>query len=176
MRALWHLPQTGAPIWRREALLDVGGFTIDQPCCQEHELYLRLLIAGKRFRYADAGGAVYRRFETGTLSTKNPAKVRLERRKIENRLQEHLASINELTPYRQWAIDQARFDMARSAWSVDPKEALAIHEEIVSKPFYPQGAAAPRGYRFAYRLGGFRFAERLAALRRKNSAPTESDA
>jgi len=167
--ALWHLPQTGAPIWRRQALLDVGGFTIDQPCCQEHELYLRLLMAGKRFRYADAGGAVYRRFETGTLSTSNPAKVRTERRKIETRLQTHLAATGQLTPLRQRAIDQARFEMARTAWPVDPQEAKEIYSEISNKRFRPTGDAAPMAYQIAYFLGGFGFAERIAAFRRKET-------
>ncbi|MEM6498664.1 MAG: glycosyltransferase family A protein, partial [Pseudomonadota bacterium] len=53
--ALWKLPQTGASIWRRSALEDVGGWHEDQPCCQEHELYLRLLIAGKRLRHRIGG-------------------------------------------------------------------------------------------------------------------------
>ena len=41
----WLLPQTGASLWRRTTIADVGGWKIDQPCCQEHELYLRLLGA-----------------------------------------------------------------------------------------------------------------------------------
>jgi glycosyltransferase involved in cell wall biosynthesis len=167
--ALWNLPQTGAPLWRKQALLDVGGFKEEQPCCQEHELYLRLLIAGKTFRYADAGGSVYRRFETGTLSTKNPARVRNERRKIEARLQAHLAATGQLTPLRQRAIDQARFEMARTAWPVDPQEAKAIYSEISTKRFRPTGQAAPMAYQIAYRLGGFGFAERVAALRRNET-------
>ena len=62
----WDLPQTGAPLWRKEALNDVGGWKEDQPVCQEHELYLRLLMAGKEFYYADAGGAIYRQWSTDT--------------------------------------------------------------------------------------------------------------
>jgi glycosyltransferase involved in cell wall biosynthesis len=164
--ALWRLPQTGAPLWRRAALLEVGGWREDQPCCQEHELYLRLLMAGKRFVYDDAGGAVYRRFTDGTLSTRKPSMVRRERRKIETRLEKYLAASGVLTRERQWAIDQARFDMARSAWPVDRFEARTTHAEIVSHPFRPAGAAAPKHYRAAYRLFGFEVAERIAAVRR----------
>ena len=32
--------QTGAPLWRRQAICEVGGWKPDQPCCQEHELYI----------------------------------------------------------------------------------------------------------------------------------------
>jgi glycosyltransferase involved in cell wall biosynthesis len=164
--ALWQLPQTGAPLWRRTALNDVGGWREDQPCCQEHELYLRLLTAGKRFAYHAKGGAVYRRFETGTLSTKDPAMVRRERAKIEARLEAYLKETRQMTPERQRAIDQARFEMARSAWLHDADEALTLHRAIASHPFCPAGLAAPRGYRIAYRLFGFEAAERIAAIRR----------
>lgn len=170
--ALWQLPQTGSPLWRRSALMDVGGWRQDQPCCQEHELYLRMLIAGKRFMYHPTGGAVYRRFSGGTLSTRNMARVRAERFKIERRLEEYLAATGQLTPERQWAIDQACFEMARSAWSEDRVEARMLHASIRSRGFQPIGVAAPPAYRVAYRLFGFEAAEQLALLRRKFHALT----
>lgn len=55
--ASWKLPQTGAPLWRKAAILDVGGWDPKQPCCQEHELYLRLLMGGKRFAFSPKSGA-----------------------------------------------------------------------------------------------------------------------
>ncbi|MBM9594010.1 glycosyltransferase [Roseitranquillus sediminis] len=165
--ALWKLPQTGAPLWRRQALLDVGGWREDQPCCQEHELYLRLLLAGKRFAYHPAGGAVYRRFSDGTLSTRNPSLVRRERLKIEKRIEEHLASTGALTPERQWAIDQARFDMARSAWPQDRAEARALRAVISTRDFCPRGPAAPPAYWHVASVLGFEAAEWLAAVMRR---------
>lgn len=165
--ARWDLPQTGAPLWRKSALLDVGGWRVGQPCCQEHELYFRLLAAGKRFKYDRADGAVYRRFANGSLSTRNPPLVRRERLKIEKRLEDHLSSIGALTPERQWAINQGRFDMARSAWNEDRKEARAILATIAALDrFKPEGVTAPPLYRVAYRLFGFEIAERIATFRR----------
>lgn len=170
--ALWQLPQTGAPLWRRQALLDVGGWREDQPCCQEHELYLRLLMAGKIFAYDPAGGAVYRRFATGTISTTNMARVRAERMKIVGRLEGYLAAGGLLTPERQRAVDQARFDMARSAWSEDPEEAIRLHGAISSEAFQPRGGAAPRSYRLSYQFFGFEASERIAGLRRRIRPPS----
>lgn len=165
--ALWRLPQTGAPLWRKSALEDVGGWSIDQPCCQEHELYLRLLMAGKRFTFHSAIGAVYRRFANGSVSTRAPALVRGERLKIEKRIEDHLAAIGALTPRRQAAINQARFDMARSAWNEDRGQARAILATITGMgTFQPEGPAAPTLYRLAYRLVGFEMAERIAAMNR----------
>lgn len=168
MLALWRLPQTGSPLWRKSALLDVGGWTVDQPCCQEHELYLRLLIAGKAFHYTPAGGAVYRRFSGSTLSTRNMTLVRGERLKIEKRLEDHLRDNDMLTPERAWAINQARFDMARSAWAENRDEARTIHAAISTPraPFRPVGPNAPLIYRIAYAALGFEAAERIAEMRR----------
>src|SRR5262245_48239324 len=51
--ALWHLPQTGGALWKRIALQRVGGWRVGQPCCQEHELYCRLLENDAQFKYCD---------------------------------------------------------------------------------------------------------------------------
>jgi glycosyltransferase involved in cell wall biosynthesis len=172
--ALWRLPQTGAPLWRKSALQEVGGWSVNQPCCQEHDLYLRLLIAGKRFMYFPATGSVYRRFADGSVSTRDPALVRRERLKIEKRLEDHLKMIGELTPDRHWAINQGRFDMARIAWNVDRSEARAIVATIATaKSFRPVGPAAPPLYRLAYRLFGFEMAERLATINRVAFRPSQ---
>ena len=165
--ALWRLPQTGASLWRKAALEDAGGWSVNQPCCQEHELYLRLLLAGKRFAYHPAGGAVYRRFSGGSVSTRDPALVRRERLKIEQRIEDHLSAVGELTRERQWAINQARFDMARSVWNENRSEARAIFATIASaETFRPAGSRAPPLYRLAYTLFGFEAAERIAAVNR----------
>ena len=71
----WHIPQTGGALWRREALLRIGGWREGQPCCQEHELYLRALMAGLRFAYAPSPRAVYRIWSEETLCRKDPLLV-----------------------------------------------------------------------------------------------------
>lgn len=164
--ALWRLPQTGAPLWRREALEHVGGWRRDQPCCQEHELYLRLLIAGKKFIHHPAGGAVYRRFRSGTVSTSNMPQVRAERAKILVRLAEHLQRRGQLTTDRQWAIDQAYFEMARASWTEDRREARRYFESISSVDFEASGPAAPEAYKRASKVVGFEGAELLAMVKR----------
>ncbi|MCL5776863.1 glycosyltransferase family 2 protein [Limibaculum sp. FT325] len=168
MLALWELPQTGGPLWRRSALLDVAGWRKEQPCCQEHELYLRLLVAGKKFAFTNFVGAVYRRFETGTLSTKDMPLVRRERLKIEARLEAHLEATGALTPERQWAINQARFELARSAWPENRAEARSIAATIRKdrSGFRPTGLSAPPGYQFFYHAFGFEIAERVAKIKR----------
>src|SRR5256885_8166094 len=88
--ARWYLPQTGAALWRKQAMVDVGGWKSDQPCCQEHELYLRLLMAGKRFAYCEHNGAIYRHWGEHTLWRANVPEVHRQRLKIEQSLENFL--------------------------------------------------------------------------------------
>lgn len=171
--ARWYLPQTGACLWRKQAIIDVGGWNPNQPCCQEHELYLRLLIADKRFAYCDANGAVYRHWSEQTLWRGNVAEVHRRRLEIETKAEQFLASMGELSRERQYAINMARFETARAAWQYDPGLALQIISTLErSDPrFIPNGTAAPRLYRCAYRWIGFSAAESLALLRRSAFGP-----
>jgi glycosyltransferase involved in cell wall biosynthesis len=168
--ALWHLPQTGGPLWRRTALQRVGGWRIGQPCCQEHELYLRLLEGGHRFEFCDSCLAVYRNWNHGrrvTVELRN--EVVRQRILIFDRIENVLRERRELTPLRHRAVNDARLELARGAWSNDRAFALNIIQRIKeSNPFYCPSArpASPAAYRFAYRLLGFRGAESLAQLKR----------
>lgn len=166
--ARWYLPQTGGPLWRRQALLDVGGWKADQPCCQEHELYLRLLMAGKKFAYCPQHGAVYRQWGEHTVCKRDKPEVHRRRLEIEQRAEDFLREVRALTTEQLQAINQARFEMARLAWQYDPGFAIAIMRTVKrSQPgFVPNGDAAPRHYQIMYRLFGFTGAEKLATVRR----------
>jgi len=166
----WQLPQTGAPLWRKQAILDVGGWNLDQPCCQEHELYLRLLICGKRFAYHPTNGAVYRQWSTDTLCNRDISEVHRRRLEIEQRLEDYLRVSNQLSRERLHAINQARFQIARIAWQYDSDFARKLMEQVhkLDPKFSPTGRAAPAHYRLIFHALGFRAAERLAAAVRKS--------
>jgi len=170
--ARWFLPQTGALLWRKQAIVDVGGWKPNQPCCQEHELYLRLLMADKRFAYQEANGAIYRQWGEHTVSKREKPEVHRQRLEIEQRLEDFLRERSELTAARLQAINQARFEMARSAWQYDPTFATEIMATVCRlKPdFAPGGKAAPLRYQLVYRLFGFRGAERFADMLRNLTA------
>ncbi|WP_018291176.1 glycosyltransferase family 2 protein [Verrucomicrobium sp. 3C] len=56
--AFWF-PQIGAQLWRREALLRIGGWSPGH-LVDDYELYARALQKGLRFRFTPSPGAVYR--------------------------------------------------------------------------------------------------------------------
>ena len=164
----WYLPQTGGPLWHKAALEAVGGWKPDQPCCQEHELYLRLLLAGKRFTYCPLNGAMYRIWSQHTVCHRDQPQVRLRRLEITQRAEDFLRERGELTAMRRDAVNMARFQMARLAWRHDRAEALEIVEQLRrSDPGFrpltnqPGGHHPPASYRLLWRLVGFRWAETI---------------
>jgi glycosyltransferase involved in cell wall biosynthesis len=168
--ARWRLPQTGGPLWRRLALVKVGGWKPDQPCCQEHELYLRLLESGAQFCYFDECHAAYRHWsQDGTVSKRNRAELRRRRLEIKDRLELFLKSRGELTPARLQALNQGRFEIARGAWLEDRAEAMRLVCAIKQRQpgFVPEPPAAQGRYRLIYQILGFRAAEQIAACKRR---------
>jgi hypothetical protein len=170
--ARWLLPGTGSGLWRRQAILDAGGWNEQQPCCQEHELYLRLLMAGSRFRYCPDGGYVYRQWSDGTVCKRDKREVHRRHLEIERRAEDFLRERNELSPGRQREFNQGYFEIARQAWLYDQRFAVEIIKSIKrSQPdFVPAGKVAPYGYRLLWRLLGFRLTETIADWRRRPTA------
>ncbi len=164
----WHLPQTNSPLWRKQAIIDVGGWKVDQPCCQEHELYLRLLITGKLFEYFETPGSVYRQWSETTVCKKNKPQTYQRRLEITDQAELYLEKTGQLTQLRQSAINQARFECARLILLFDRNWATEIFNKIKlrDKKFTPSGKYAPSSYLIIYKLFGFYIAEHLAALKR----------
>jgi glycosyltransferase involved in cell wall biosynthesis len=164
---LWQMPQTGGALWRRSALERIGGWNEKMPCCQEHELYFRALRAGLRFRYADATGAFYRHWSDETVSRRDIRRLVDVRTALILEFVAWLRGENRLTATHRAAAGQMIFEMARRLAPIDLSAASRYYEEHREAGFIvPRGPAAPRNYRLALALGGFRFAEKLAAALR----------
>lgn len=163
----WELPQTGAALWRRSALLQLGGWKEDQPCCQEHELYLRALKAGLRFVFTPTAHAVYRLWSEATVCRKDPGRTIRVRTELIDDAHAWLKERGRWTPQHQQAAARACFEMARTLARDDVNRAsVYFSERRAAGLMQPAGPAAPLAYRIAYYLLGFSRAEMLAARRR----------
>ena len=163
----WRIPQTGGALWRRSALEAISGWKEDQPCCQEHELYLRALLAGQRFRFTPTAGAVYRIWSEETLCRKDPRLVARVRTALIDTLLAHLDSHKKLTAGHRAAAGQVFFEQARTWARFDLTEAAAYSAERKARGvFKVTGPAAPRSYRIFHGLLGFAGAEKLARAMR----------
>jgi glycosyltransferase involved in cell wall biosynthesis len=162
--ARWFLPQTGSPLWKKKSIEEAGGWKEDQPVCQEHELYLRLLMGGKKFSYCPKAESVYRQWSETTLWKKNQSFTRKHRLIIEDRLERYLVENDLMTKDRQSAINMARFETARSEWQTNPQQAKTIMSSISDRygRFIPKGESAPAKYRLVYFFFGFSSAEKIA--------------
>ncbi|HTQ41032.1 MAG TPA: glycosyltransferase [Pirellulales bacterium] len=168
----WYLPQTGATLFRREAVVDVGQWKIDQPCCQEHELYFRLLAAGKIFTFNPCSGAVYRQWSQGTVCRRDPLQTFLRRLEVVTSVEKCLAQRDALTKLRYRAISLTRMECARSLYHLDRSQALALvqQQQLRRRILLADEPAFPPMYRLAFHLFGFRTAEFIAdAVRRRRS-------
>jgi glycosyltransferase involved in cell wall biosynthesis len=170
--ARWYLPQTGGPLWRKQALISVGGWKPEQPCCQEHELYLRLLMSGAQFCYFGECHAAYREWSQASVSKRDLNEVRSRRLEIKDRMELFLKSRDELTPARLKALNQTRFEIARITWLDDRIKARGIVRAIKQgqPEFVPAPPAAPPLYRLIYQAFGLDAAETLAAWKRSLTA------
>jgi hypothetical protein len=162
----WKLPQTGGALWRKSALEGVGLWKEGQPCCQEHELYLRALQAGLRFVFAPSPLAVYRIWSEDTVCRKDPRLVIRIKTGLIDTLQKWMQTKGLWKPEHARTAGRACFEMARTLARYDLDEAVAYHREREAKRLiHLSGPAAPSSYRLAYRTIGFAAAERLAAMR-----------
>jgi len=166
--ARWNLPQTGRVLWQKQAIIDVQGWKPDQPCCQEHELYMRLLMAQKKFRYVGKAESVYRLGLKATVSRKNPLKTIKFRLKIEDQIEQYLEENGQLNQRRQDAINQARFECARIIWNFERHWAIQVMSKIQRRTpnFSPSRKTVPLTYLMLYKLLGFSISEQIAEFKR----------
>ncbi|NET72233.1 MAG: glycosyltransferase [Sphaerospermopsis sp. SIO1G2] len=166
--ARWMLPQTGASLWRKSDILEVGGWKENQTSCQEHELYLRLLQAGKVFSFFNSFGAIYRIGDQSTVSRSQPLKTMSNRLSITDELEKFLISNNELNQVRQNAINQSRLDCARVVWNHDRLWARNLINQINIRDskFIGNYSQVNLFYKILYQCFGFSFTEKLATWKR----------
>ena len=167
-----YLPQTGAPLWRKSAIEEVGGWapitagmpgTRAVPAAADGRQAISLSTTQTAPSIANGARALCGRADKAA----HPPAAARDRG---SRSRHFCASASELTPERHWAINMARFETARSAWQDDRAEALAIIErESTSRcpAFMPAGRAAPPRYQQAYRWLGFAATETIAACARR---------
>ncbi len=169
----WELPQTGGCLWEKARLQKLGGWNEATPCCQEYELYARAIRAGLRFRFAPEPGAVYRVWSEDTLCRKDPLQVVDVRTALYRDFIAWLRDRADLREDERQLAGRAFFEMARTTARYDLSRATRYHRDLRRAGLiHATGPAAPAPYRTAYRLLGFSFAERLAALTRRGKSET----
>lgn len=163
----WGPLQTNGFLFRKDILLEVGGWNENQTVCQEHELLLRLIRQGASFYLHDTPSSVYRRHYRSSISTSNTLATIKARMSITDQLEEYLTCRNMIDVNKRSALDLSRIECARSAYQQDPIYAKSLADRTkLSLSFDLMEPAAPFMYRVALRMLGFMLAERIALILR----------
>ncbi|MDD5261014.1 MAG: glycosyltransferase family A protein [Methylacidiphilales bacterium] len=164
----WRFPQTGGLLWRKEALIRIGGWKEDLPCCQDYEVVMRAIQQGLVLVPTSNAGAIYRLWSEETLSRKNVLQTLEMRTALSFSMRDWLAERGRATDKLQSALGRSLLEMSRTLARYD----LNVAEEYYcahQKEIKLLGPAAPWHYRLALGLLGFRRAEQLAAFYRHAS-------
>jgi glycosyltransferase involved in cell wall biosynthesis len=156
---------THGMLLRRRTLTDVGGWKADQPVCQEHEMLLRLLQAGKRFEFFNNPACVYRLHGGAQVSGNNQLLTLRTKMQLTDSLEEHLDLHKRKTTRHRRALFAARGEAARVAYQRQPEYARRLMLRAVSNGHYWvwSSPALPLHYQIALRTLGFDRAENLAS-------------
>jgi glycosyltransferase involved in cell wall biosynthesis len=167
----WELPQTSSPLFRKEALIHVGGWNNEQRVCQEHELYLRLLQANKSFIGVKDFEhlAHYRQWSDNTVSRKNVLGTYHARIKIMQEAYQFMFERELLTEQHRMVFMEWCLLVSRGCWSVDRKLSLNFFDR--NRDVYPllkiRSKFLKMNYLRVVKWIGLNNAERLAKWIRK---------
>lgn len=165
----WGPFQTSAMLWRREAVVGAGGWKIDQPVCQEHELILRLLQRGARFASSPGVHTVYRQHAAPSVSRRDPLQTIRHRMALTDELESWLAAGGRLSRELRRELYVARMEAARSSLPHDADFARFMYcrARRTGVFFRVKSPALPLAYRLALVALGFDRAELLAEGKRR---------
>jgi hypothetical protein len=114
---------------------------------------------------------VYRLWSAETVCRKDPRRTIRVKTELIDDARAWLNARDRWSAEHERITARACFEMARTLAREDLAEARRYHSERKAAGLIAlDGPAAPWSYRLAYRLLGFDFAEKLAAIRRPQSA------
>jgi glycosyltransferase involved in cell wall biosynthesis len=161
---LWKYPNTSSFMFRRSAVDAVGGWNEAIRSCTDYDLYFRLLLAGKRFSAAPESVSIYRHWSARQASLEDTFRQTTTRLDVMWRAAGELDRNGPWTPASRDAFANAALGVIRILHMVNADRAAAEFDRLHA--WDPQLRPAPAffssSYRAAFRLLGFRGAERVA--------------
>jgi glycosyltransferase involved in cell wall biosynthesis len=161
---------TTSHLFRREALLQIGGWAVARRAAQEQELVGRILATKGRVVFHDEALSIKRRVNPNSLWRSiwrnDPKAAREADFSVVAEWVRHLRAEGELTVPRERAAGARFLRMAHSAWQRGAggwDEVLAAAESVGLAPEALLSQSAPL-YRAVYRRMGFETAQRWAQI------------
>lgn len=164
----WRYPNTSSFVFRRDALLEAGGWDEEVKNCTDYVLYLAMLRTGSRFRAAPESKSLYRNWSEAQATNEAPI------RKVRTRLEvmwgaaSELSLVGGLTPERKRDFQNATLGNIRILAVHDLNLARQEHQKLsqFDPTFRPSHSIFSSLYTKTYNCFGFETAEWLANLSR----------
>ena len=165
----WAPLNTNSVLWRRSRLAGVGGWKNGQPCCQEHELFLRFIMAGARFELVEYSGAIYRMHGSDTISHRDPHRVVRIKMSLTDQMEAYLEKTGRKTFRHEEALYIARLEAARSVYRLDKTLARQFYEKAVAggRRLVRSSPALRMSYQLAMTVASLEGAETMASWWRR---------
>lgn len=160
-----RLGTTSANLFRRSAVEAVGGWDEALRSSQDYELLFRMMKAGARLAIDPIPGCRILKREQGSISRTGARENWLRYLELRLAMRDHLRAMGPDRHSLVGVCDSYLFNGIRVLSTLDRASAIAAHRRMIPKHFRPRpDAATTSRYVAAYRVLGFRWAERIADL------------
>lgn len=160
-----RLGTTSANLFRRDAVIGAGGWRPGMGSSQDYDLLFRMMKRGARVAMDPVVGAEVLKRSSGSISVMSERENWLRYLELRAELRDHLRGMGAARAPLVAVADQYLFNAIRVLSTHDAQAALEAHQRLIPKGFVPKRDKATTGrYALAYRVLGFRWAERLAEL------------
>lgn len=155
------LGSTSSMLWKRKALLEVGGWNASTLSHQEYELLFRLLTAGGKVIADESHETIVRQRQNGSITANTRTSRIAEGIQLRESMWYYLLTNNENTARRFNAFRQYIFKQMRGLYRYDRAAGLNIFSRYFEKEkFFPADMHIP-GYGLLYSLFGFQMTEAI---------------
>ncbi len=157
---------TSANLFRRDAIVNAGGWDASLRSSQDYELLFRILKSGATVAWDEVIGCEVLKRKTGSISRTNERENWSRYLDLRCAMRDHLRQVDPQHHASTIAIaDQYLFMAIRVLSKHDRQAAFDAFKRMLPEGFKPErNVATTSSYQLAYRLFGFRNAERLAGL------------
>ena len=149
---------TSANLWRRAAVIGVGGWNERLHTSEDPDLAFRILEAGGRFIPDDCALTTLRRRPDSQWNRDLEASFTTWIH-LRARIWSHLRARNLITEVRARAFQSNTFSVLRRAYALSPQVGVRLHDDARSKGLPLSPVNQGRRYRWMYRSFGFRTTE-----------------
>lgn len=156
---------TSANLFQRDALASAGGWDENLPSSQDYELLFRLMKNGANLAWDDGIRCEVLKRSKGSISRTDERANWLRYLDLRCAMRDHLRSMGGNHAASIATADQYLFMAIRVLSKHDRHAATTAFDRMLPKGFVPERSKATSAvYVLAFRMFGFRLAERLAGI------------